>query len=347
MRTCPRCQATYSDDLAVCPDDRTPLAEPAPWAEGTIIEGKYRVVARIGQDVICTVYKAAEINSQKLRSLHVMSWGLSRDPGFVKLFQQDALQRRRLRHANISRVEGIGASNDGRPFMVMEYVAGQSLKRYLELEGPFPPLRACAIARQVAAALDAAHALHMIHRDVKPESIYLLDGPGERVQLLGLGISKLREALLGDRFRTSPEAVIGTFQYLSPEQALGHLGDQLDGRADLYALGVVMYQMLTCDLPFRATSAADWMMAHIQGAPASIRVAHADLSIPDSLIDVVMRCLQKSRDMRPASARRFIHELQRVERDIGGNENANPSATGSTAAETRETSSGWRFWKKW
>ena len=251
MRTCPRCRLEHPDELTVCPDDGTPLVEPAPWPEGTVIQGKYRVVAKIGEDVICTVYKAHQLKNEQLCTLHVMSWGLACDPAFVKLFEQDALQRRKVQHAAIARVEGIGAADDGRPFIVMEYVAGQSLKRYIELEAPFAPMRACALAWQVASALDAAHALGMIHRDVKPDSIYLLDGTAEKIKLLGLGISKLREALLGDRFRTSPEAVIGTFQYLSPEQALGHLGSQLDGRADLYALGVVMYQMLTRELPFR------------------------------------------------------------------------------------------------
>ena len=272
-----------------------------------------------------------------------MSWGLAGDPGFVKLFEQDALQRKKLQHANVSRVEGIGESEDGRPFIVMEYVAGQSLKKYIEQEAPFAPLRACAIAKQVAAGLEAAHALGMIHRDVKPESIYLLDGPGsEKIKLLGLGIAKLQEALLGDRFRTSPEAVIGTFQYLSPEQALGQLGKELDGRADLYSLGVVMYQMLTRELPFQATTPADWMMAHILETPTSIRVAHADLAIPDVLTALVMRCLKKNRELRPASARDFIREVERVEKEI------DPNAKAAQAApETPEPrkSPGWKFWK--
>jgi eukaryotic-like serine/threonine-protein kinase len=347
MRTCPRCHATYPDDFTVCPDDGTPLEEPAPWPEGTVIEAKYRILAKIGQDVICTVYKAVELKSEKFCTLHVMSWGLACDTGFVKLFQQDALQRRKLQHAKISSVEGIGAAEDGRPFIVMEYVAGQSLKRYIELEGPFVPLRACAVAKQVAAALDAAHALGMIHRDVKPESIYLLDGPGEKIKLLGLGISKLREALLGDRFRTSPEAVIGTFQYLSPEQALGHLGAQLDGRVDIYALGVILYQMLTRELPFQATTAADWMMAHIQGTPRSIRVAYAHLAIPDALNNLVMQCLQKNRDARPASARQFIREIERVEDEIGGKEYSTPAALKPPAPEPPKPTPGWKFWKRW
>lgn len=345
MRTCPRCFTAYPDELDACPEDHTPLAETAPWPEGTLAGGKYRVVAIVGHDAMCTDYKALQIRSGELCSLHVLNSGLACDPAFAKLFGQDALDRRKLQHANVARVEGIGRADDGRPFIVMEYVAGQSLKKYLEQEAPFPPLRACAVAKQVAAALEAAHALGMIHRDVKPERIYLLDGPGERVKLLGLGISKLREALLGNRFRTSPEAVIGTFQYLSPEQALGQLGDQLDGRADLYSLGVVMYQMLTGDLPFQASSAAHWMMAHIQETPKPIRVAHAGLAIPDALNELVMRCLEKNRDKRPADARHFIHELESVEYEISGTDGPAPATL--PAPGPPKHPAGWKFWKDW
>lgn len=336
----------HPDDFVVCSADGTTLVQAEAWPEGTVIEGKYRILAVIGQDVICTVYKALQLKLEQFCSLNVMSWGLANDPRFVQLFEQDALQRKKLRHANVSRVEGIGESEDGRPFIVMEYVAGQSLKKYIDQDGPFAPLRVCAIAKQVGAGLEAAHALGMIHRDVKPESIYLLDGSGdEKIKLLGLGISKLREALLGDRFRTSPEAVIGTFQYLSPEQALGQLGNELDGRADLYSLGVIMYQMLTGELPFQATTAADWMMAHILGTPAPIRVAHPNLAIPDVLTDLVMRCLKKNRALRPASAGEFIRGIERVEDEIGRIERASQAVPKSPRPGNRKPSPGWKFWK--
>ena len=306
--------------------------------------GKYKILARIGQDVVCTVYKTLELKSEQFRTLKVMSEDLASDPAFVELFEHDALLRKKLRHANVARVEDIGEAEDGRPFIVLEYVAGQSLKKYIEQEAPFKPLRTCGIAKQVAAGLEAAHALGMVHRDVKPESIYVLDPPGsEKIKLLGLGVSTLQEALLGDRFRTSPEAVIGTFQYLSPEQALGHLGDALDGRADIYSLGVVMYQMLTRELPFRALTPGDWMTAHIQAAPIPIRVAHAHLGIPDVLTDLVMRCLKKNRALRPASARDFLREVERVEQEIDWVKEARQTAP--RTPRHRKPPSGWKFWK--
>ena len=189
-----------------------------------------------------------------MRTLKVMNRDLAADPEFVKLFKQDALQRKKLRHTNVARVEGIDESDDGLPFIVMEYVEGRSLQEIIQQDGPLAPLRACAIAKQVAAGLEAAHAWawSIATSSRKVFSCWAAAG-GENVKLLGFGISKLKEALLGDRFRTSPEAVIGTFQYLSPEQALGKLSDEMDGRADLYSLGVIMYQMPPANCLFRQT----------------------------------------------------------------------------------------------
>jgi serine/threonine-protein kinase len=320
-----------------------PLLELDAWPEGTVVDGKYRILAWLAQDAVCAVYKAFHLKSNQFRTLKVMSRHLASDPGFVKIFQRDAHQRKKLRHPNVARVEDIDETEDGRPFMVMEYVDGLSLREVIDRYSPLPPQRACSIARQVAAGLVAAHAAGMVHRDIKPGSIFLVQGPGsEKVKLLGLGIPKLREALLGDRFRTSPEAVIGTFQYLSPEQALGQLGDELDGRSDLYALGVIMYEMLTRELPFQATTAADWMMAHIQGNPIPIRVAHADLAIPDVLTHLVMECLQKNRVARPASARDFIREIEQVEKEL---DRIEKDRLDGQQGMGHHKPAGWKFWK--
>lgn len=343
MKICPQCHTTHAQDSFVCPNDLTALVECEIWPEGAVVQGKYRILAQLGQDIAGTVYKALQLKHQQYCTLKVMNRDLAADPEFVKLFTADALQRKKLRHTNVARVEGIDESDDGRPFIVMEYVEGRNLQEIIQQDSPLAPLRACAIAKQVAAGLEAAHALGVVHRDIKPESIFLLGGNrGESVKLLGFGISKLKEALLGDRFRTSPEAVIGTFQYLSPEQALGKLGDEMDGRADLYSLGVIMYQMATGELPFQANTAADWMIAHIQGTPIPIRVAHAHLAIPDVFADLVAQCLRKNPEERPASARHLIRELELVEKEIARIEKAKQTAPQTPG---HHKSPGWKFWK--
>jgi len=343
MKTCPQCHTLFSDEVGNCPHDNTPLVESVAWPEGAVIAGKYRILSRLGQDIACTVYKALQLKTEEPRTLKVLNDELASDPDFVGLFEQDALARKKIKHPNVARVEGIDAADDGRPFIVMEYVDGASLREIMQRDAPISPSRTCAIARQVAAGLEAAHALGVVHRDVKPESIFLSGANGgEKVKLLGLGISGLKEALVGNRFRSSPEAVIGTFQYLSPEQALGKTGEEVDGRADLYSLGVIMYQMLTGESPFKATTAADWMMAHIQGIPTPIRVAYAKLAIPDALIDLVTYCMKKDPAERPASARDLVRAIEYVEKEI---ERLGKVSAAPPKKSPRQKSSGWKFWK--
>ena len=329
MKICPTCQATYTQDAMECPRDHTPLQASDVWPEGTIVEGKYRILGIIGQDLACTVYKAVRLRAEQPRALKVLNKSLADKPDFVEVFKLEARERKKLRHANVARVESIETS-DGRPFIVMEYAQGRTLKGIIEHEAPLPPRRACGLARQIAAGLGAAHAMRILHRDLKPESVFVTSGKkSEVVKLLGFGTSQLKEILVGDHFRTSPEAVIGTFQYLSPEQALGKFGEEMDGRADLYSLGVILYQMLSGHLPFKATEAADWMTAHILQTPTMIGSAYPDLAIPDALSKLVAKCMEKNPALRPASAKKLIREIEQVEKGL---------------AQSGGTGHGWKFW---
>ena len=148
----------------------------------------------------------------------------------------------------------------------------------------------------------------MVHRDIKPDNIALVDAPdGEMVKVLDFGIAKVKEARMGEAAGltlTGAGVVIGTPQYMSPEQAMGKRGDELDGRADLYSLGVVMYQMLTADLPFKADTTMEMLLAHMQKPPAPIGALHPELQVPENVAALAMRLLEKNRDMRPASGPR-------------------------------------------
>ena len=343
MKTCPQCHAIHSDDLIVCPSDDTPLVETDEWPEGTVVKGRYRILSKVGQDSGCSRYKAIHVKRTEFLILNVLHRHLAGNPEYVKLFKQGANQQKKLHHANVAQVVAIDESDDGLPFIVLEYTAGRSLQEVIQQDGPLAPLRACAIAKQVAAGLDAAHRQGIIHRDVKPDWIFLVSGRSDdKIKLLGFGNSQFKEAIVGGQFRTSPDTVIGTVQYLSPEQALGRPSNEVDGRSDLYSLGVILYQMLTHELPFKATHAGDWMIAHIQGSPIPIRVAHADLAIPDPLIDLVMHCLEKNPLHRPASAHDFIREVEFIEREVKRIEKAKRKAA-ETAGQPK--SPGWKFWK--
>jgi serine/threonine-protein kinase len=252
-----------------------------------------------------------------MRALKVISQELMSDELFVKRFKHEAVITRRLQHPNAVRVDDIDEAEDGRPFIVMEFIEGRSLKKLIHEEGPMPVPRACFIIKQVCRALEAAHRLGMIHRDIKPDNIALIDTPeGEVAKVLDFGIAKVKESRGGDAGMTMTGAgvVIGTPQYMSPEQAMGKRGDELDGRSDLYSLGMVMYQMLTGDLPFKAETTMEMLLAHLQKQPTPIRELRPDLQIPDSIAQVVMRTLEKDPEMRPASAKALIEEIERAEK---------------------------------
>src|SRR5208283_401809 len=176
--------------------------------------------------------------------------------------------------------------------------------------------RVASITRQVASALDAAQRLGIVHRDIKPENIVLIQSQKEVVaKVLDFGIAKLKEGLGGPSAAsmTGTGMVVGTPLYMSPEQAMASPGKELDGRSDIYSLGVVMYQMLTNELPIHGDTSLHIMMAHIQTPPIPIQCAQAGVNIPQPLADLVMKCLEKNRENRPANGQAIIDALDRWE----------------------------------
>jgi serine/threonine protein kinase len=318
MKKCPTCQNSYPMEFNVCPQDGTSLVEADVWSDGSVIIGKYRIINKIGQGGMGVVYKAVHMAFDELRALKVINSNLMTDASFVKRFRHEARITRLLQHPNAVRVDDIEEGDDDRPFIVMEYIEGRSLKSVIHDEGAQPVPRVCSIMRQVAAALGAAHQLGMIHRDIKPENIVLLGRPPhEQAKVLDFGIAKIKEGQLsesGGMTLTGAGIVVGTPQYMSPEQASGKRGDQLDARSDLYSLGVVMYQMLSGELPFHADTTMEMLIAHMQLPPKPLQLAHPNLVIPDAISNLVMRMLEKSPDHRPSDAQTFITELDRAEK---------------------------------
>ena len=318
MKTCPTCQGSYPNNYAVCPQDGSALEDVGIWTEGSVIRGKYRILSKVGQGGMGAVYKALHLAFDELRALKVIAPGILHDQLFVRRFRQEAVITRKLQHPNAVRVDDIDEAEDGRPFIVMEFIQGKSLKKLIEEEGPLRVPRVCSIIKQVASALDAAHRLGMVHRDIKPDNIALIESPeGELVKVLDFGIAKMKEARLGEASGmtlTGMGMVIGTPQYISPEQAMGKRGDELDGRSDLYSLGVVMYEMLTADLPFKAESTMGMLLAHMQQPPRPIPTLRPELQIPEPIVSLAMRLLEKDPAQRPASAKALIEEVEAAEK---------------------------------
>jgi serine/threonine protein kinase len=309
-----------------------------------VIRGKYRILGKVGQGGMGTVYKALHLAFGELRALKVIAPELLHDQLFVERFKHEAVITRKLQHPNAVRVDDIDEAEDGRPFIVMEFIQGKSLKKLIQEEGPLPVSRVCSIIKQVASALDAAHRLGMAHRDIKPDNIALTENPeGELVKVLDFGIAKVKEARLGaasGMTLTGTGVVIGTPQYMSPEQAKGKRGDELDGRSDLYSLGVVMYEMLTAALPFKADSTMEMLMAHIEQPPQPIRALRPELD--ESIASLTMRLLEKDPARRPANANALIEELEAAEKGIaplGATRVVQPKAVASPGKRPR-----WGIW---
>ena len=322
MKTCPTCQAGYPTNFAVCPQDGTALIEVGAWSPGAVVRGKYRILEKIGQGGMGAVYKALHVTFDELRAIKVISPELIHDQLFLKRFKHEAVITRKLQHPNAVRVDDIDEAEDGRPFIVMEFIEGESLRKLIQEQGAMPVARVCSVIKQSAAALDAAHRIGMVHRDIKPDNIVLVQTPeGEQAKVLDFGIAKIKEGRqgeLGSMTLTGTGVVIGTPQYMSPEQAMGKRGDDLDGRSDLYSLGIVMYQMLTGNLPFKADTTMEMLMAHLQQQAPDVRAVRPELQIPSAVANVVVRLLAKKPDARPATAGALIEEIEQAEAEMGG-----------------------------
>jgi serine/threonine protein kinase len=317
MKACATCHIAYPSHFVICPRDATRLIEADEWPEGTLVRGRYRILTKLGRGGMGAVYKALHTKFNQFRALKVMLGEWAANPESIQRFEREALLMSKLQHPNVVRVDDIDETEDGRPFIVMELLEGRSLRQAIAEEGPFAAPRVCSLSKQAAAGLEAAHRLGMVHRDIKPDNLFLVSRPeGEKVKVLDFGIAKLKDARQGDALHTVTGAVIGTGQYLSPEQATGMRSDELDGRSDLYSLGLVMYQLLSRELPFHADTWEGWRTAHLKVPPRPILSVRPDLKIPEGLARLVMRCLEKSRDLRPASAQELIQEIERVEYEL-------------------------------
>ena len=316
MKYCDNCHSAYPDDFTICPRDQGSLRYASELVPGVVIRGKYEILEKIGAGGMATVYRARHLAFGEIVAIKLVGLKLAHDADFLKRFRTEAVVTRKLQHPNAVRVEDLDTTEDGRPFIVMEYVNGRSLREVIRTEGALPLPRAVAIARQACSALAAAHTIGITHRDIKPDNILLAPSPGgDIVKVLDFGIAKVKEGSFdtGEGYTpTQTGMVMGTPQYISPEQAMGKRGAEVDGRSDLYSLGVVLYEMVTGRLPFSSDTAMGMILHHLQTAPTPPQLARADLSIPGPLSDLLMKALQKDRDRRFASADEMLAALDSV-----------------------------------
>jgi tetratricopeptide (TPR) repeat protein len=269
------------------------------FAPGTLVAGRYRILSVAGVGGMGVVYRARDEELQVDAALKVLRPDLGSDPGVVERFRSELRLAREVTHKNVVRIHDIG-EHEGLRFLTMRYVEGRSLSEVLEKDGPMPPDRAVAIVRQVASALAEAHRAGVVHRDLKPGNV-LLDSE-DNAYITDFGVARS----LGSDGLTRAGAVVGTPDYLSPEQIAG---DPVDGRTDLYALGIVFYEMLTGELPFRAGSQAEMLGQRLAGRARDL--SESGVRAPGWLRAVVRRLLERSPARRYPDAAALLQDLDR------------------------------------
>jgi two-component system LytT family response regulator len=271
----------------------------------------YRVVSRLGQGGMGIVYLADDTRLDRRVALKVLPPDVAADPERMHRFVQEAKLASALTHPNVAYIHEIGQDGD-LWFLAMEYVEGEPLSVRIQ-EGPLKVADILRIGIQVADALDTAHSKGIIHRDIKPANLMLT--PRSHVKVLDFGLAKLENPPRNNQetqLLTSAGLVLGTVEYMSPEQALGR---DVDHRADIFSLGVVLYEMATGRLPFAGSNAPETMARILQTQPDAM--ARFNYEIPEELERVVRKCLEKERERRYQSARDLLVDLRNLERDSG------------------------------
>jgi tRNA A-37 threonylcarbamoyl transferase component Bud32 len=317
MKYCDTCRSNFPNDFTTCPKDQAVLRFSSELIEGMVIRDKYQVLRRIGAGGMATVYEAKHLAFNEIRALKVVNSRLAEDDAFLKRFRAEAVVTRKLQHPNAVRVDDFDTTEDGRPYIVMEYVEGKDLRHAIEEAGPFSIQRTLNIGKQIASALAEAHSLGITHRDIKPDNILLIRKPDgtDMVKVLDFGIAKIRDgaADMGTGYTTTKTGVVvGTPQYMSPEQAMGKSGEAIDGRSDIYSLGCALYEMLTGQLPFESETPVGLLIHHIQTTPMPPHQRAPQQRIPYALSMVLMKAMEKEKDHRYQTAEEMIEALDQA-----------------------------------
>ncbi len=274
-----------------------------------VLGERYQLQDPIGRGGMATIYRGRDMRMDRPVAIKVLREVYSTDPKFVTRFQREAKAASALQHPNIVQVYDYGQS-DGNYFIVMELIDGTDLRRYLRSRGILPVERAIIIAHDVALGLGAAHRRGIVHRDVKPQNV--LVGRNGSIKLTDFGIASVYKDINDERLTTTG-MTLGTVQYYAPEQAQGEI---VSPAADVYALGIVMYEMLTGRTPFDGDTPVAVAMQHIQDLPTP--PSHLNAAIPPALEGVILRCLEKVPEMRYRDGSVLARALEELGEDALG-----------------------------
>ena len=329
MRSCPQCGSEVNDEHKFCPSCGFPIGKIAVNPDdpliGRTLPGGYVILELVGIGGMGRVYRAEQTNLGRTVAIKIIHPHLVGEENAAARFITEARAASRLNHPNSVGVIDFGKTQDGQLYLVMEYLRGRDLARVAYEEGPLPFRRIVNVLRQVLAALSEAHHLGIIHRDLKPENIILepMRTGGDFVKVVDFGLAKMRESSTQPSI-TSPGIVCGTPEYMSPEQGRG---DTIDARSDLYAVGVIFFQLLTGRLPFEAESPTQVVLMHISTQPPDPRKLAPERQIPTPLVDVLLMALAKEPQHRFSDADEFGEALADALGQVEGSATLRASAT--------------------
>jgi len=343
-RRCPKCGTVYTDTARFCPRDgtmlvevqaapkpastsgtstsvrapgpaKTPSLERASTLSGKLLDARYQVMKKLGEGGMSYVYQAKEVSSGDIVAIKVLSPKLAADRSSVERLRREAGLAMRLDHPNVCRILRLGESEDGLIYLVMPYLEGELLSDREVKGGPMDVALGVKLLRQVCAGLQHAHELQIVHRDLKPENIMLVpDGDGDKAVVMDFGLAKERRADPAVQKLTATGIILGTPEFMSPEQIRGKA---LDARSDVYALGIVAFEMFTGKLPFQGRNAQEMMIARLRGSPTPLRQVRPDM--PQALEKALAKSLETNPDDRYTTAVEFADALTAAEgRGEGG-----------------------------
>lgn len=299
---------------------------------GRVLAGRYRILRKLGEGAMGAVYLGEHLKIGRKDAIKVLRDQLASDPDAIARFVRGTRNVSMIRHPNICTIYDYSDTADGIQFVAMEFVPGETLRDLLNRETRLPVDTAVKIAIQVAEALDAAHQVGIVHRDLKPANIMVVQGrQGLEVKVVDFDIAKGSQEGEGEEV-TRMGFVVGTPEYMSPEQLIG---DRLDGRSDVYSLALVLYRMLTGTLPFAAQDTQDLMVKRLTEEPMSLAGGLPGASFPLALEMAIRRALQRKPEDRQRTAAEFAQEVAAAVSPVVRDRRSAPR--GDTSASTRET----------
>ena len=327
MKECPSCHRCFPDKLNHCPSDGDRLTFLI--ALDTILDERYQLERKLGQGGMGMVFKARHVFIKTQHAIKIILPDLvGNDPSLVARFRQEAMASAAIRHPNTVSVTDYGIIDGRLPYLVIAFVEGHELHDILVREKRLAPERAVEIMLAVCAGVSAAHRMGIVHRDLKPLNILLKPGlpPGEGLKVLDFGLAKIKSGeLLGSFVAAQTQGMMGSPFYMAPEQ---WSDEEIDVRADIYSMGVILYQMLAGDVPFKGKSIPSIMNMHLNAAPTPL--SERGIEVPAALEQAVKHALEKEPERRPQTVDDLIAELRAAVPGLNGDVGVVPGVGLST-----------------